>query len=562
MNITSFEDIEKIDADLASLFLRPDEAVNWIYAVEHGIKDWIAESNKQHWEIVRYVSEQRGILGKLKKDKKTARLTREDCASVLLKFCPNAFKEGETISALKSSMEHYQFATIWKELDKKPDGHIVRPLIKTVENLLDQKPIIESHNEEKKPTLEDLVEEYLKREIEMPTQERFPRSKVCIRPQYENISPAISIETYNSEKFLKEHKPSHIIAYEFVDGVLQKNKLNEFIGQYYDKGVKLFIVSSSGMLPDVRALATDKNIGYVLLNPNSKMTSEDYILPRSIEDYTRYQHDLEVLSGAKTMTSPILIMDDSRLTSSMADVLSKHGVVVKKHRLLDIPFISKDKIEKRANQLTEEGVKERILMFKRLSSLNIDPSIDPLDYADLSIDPFEHAASNSLSYIVEDIEEFQLGILNIEKNYVILNSKGLNNYKRYRFTMAHELGHYILHSHLFKEQGIVSVGESEETLSISINDSRRIEYQANLFASYLLMPMALVVTIYEHLFETIIHKNYGDTLRPLYYNPMQPETFESYNKVVGSMARLLGVSLQAMNIRLQSLGLLNMPKWQ
>ena len=110
MKITSFDDIEKIDDDLASLFLRPDEAVNWIYAVEHGIKDWIAENNKQHWEIVRYVSEQRGILGKLKKDKKTARLTREDFASVLLKFCPNAFKEGETISALKSSMEHYQFA--------------------------------------------------------------------------------------------------------------------------------------------------------------------------------------------------------------------------------------------------------------------------------------------------------------------------------------------------------------------------------------------------------------------------------------------------------------------
>lgn len=550
MKITSFDDIEKIDDDLASLFLRPDEAVNWIYAVEHGIKDWIAENNKQHWEIVRYVSEQRGILGKLKKDKKTARLTREDFASVLLKFCPNAFKEGETISALKSSMEHYQFATIWKELDKKPDGHIVRPLIKTVENLLDQKPIIESHNEEKKPTLEDLVEEYLKREIEMPTQERFPRSKVCIRPQYEKISPAISIETYNSEKFLKEHKPSHIIAYEFVDGVLQKNKLNEFIGQYYDKGVKLFIVSSSGMLPDVRALATDKNIGYVLLNPNSKMTSEDYILPRSIEDYTRYQHDLEVLSGAKTMTSPILIMDDSRLTSSMADVLSKHGVVVKKHRLLDISFISKDEIEKRANAITEKDVEERILMLRSLSTLN----------KELSIDPFFYAESSGLGHSVEVMEDsFQLGCLDVVRNHVILNSTGMNNYDRFRFTMAHELGHYILHSPLFKAQRVVSVGESNETLSISKSYSRRLEYQANIFASYLLMPKELVCRLYQIYFELHIHRRFGDKLHALYYNPMQPETFESYNNVVGSMAKLLGVSLQAMNIRLKSLGLLKMP---
>ena len=562
MKITSFDDIEKTDDDLASLFLRPDEAVNWIYAVEHGIKDWIAENNKQHWEIVRYVSEQRGILGKLKKDKKTAMLTREDFASVLLKFCPNAFKEGETISALKSSMEHYQFATIWKELDKMPDGHIVRPLIKTVENLLDQKPIIESHEEEKKPTLEDLVEKYLRLNVD-EQRNRFPLSKVCIRPQYNDVCPAISVETYKSEKFLNDHRPSHIDAYEFIDGELLINKLYEFIGQYYDKGVKLYIVSSSGLRPNVRALAKDNGIGYVRLNPNSEMTSECYELERTIEDYTKQRHYLDILAGTKPMTTPILIMDGSMLTSSMADVLSEHGVAVKKHRLLNIPYLPDDEIEKRANELTEEGVKERILMFKRLSSLNIDPSIDPLDYADLSIDPFEYAASNGLSYKVEYIEEeFQLGILNIEKNYVILNSKGLNNYKRYRFTMAHELGHYILHSHLFKEQGIVSVGESEETLSISINDSRRIEYQANLFASYLLMPMALVATIYEHLFETIIHKDYGDTLRPLYYNPMQPETFESYNNVVGSMAKLLGVSLQAMNIRLQSLGLLNMPKWQ
>lgn len=550
MKITSYEDIEKIDADLASMFLRPEEAKNWIYAVEHGIKDWIAENNKQHWEIVRYVSKKRGILGKLKKDKKTARLTREDFAKVLLKFCPNAFKEGETVSALKSSMEHYQFATIWKKLDKQPDGHIVRPLIKTVEKLLDQKPEIELHKEEKKPTLEDLVEEYLRREIEMPTQERFPRSKVCIRPQYEKISPAISIETYNSEKFLKEHKPSHIIAYEFVDGVLPINKLNEFVGQYYDKFVKLFIVSSSGLLPDVRALAIEKNIGYVRLDPNSKMTSEDYILPRSIEDYSKYQHDLNVLMGAKAMTMPILIMDDSRLTYSMADVLNAHGVVVKNHRLLDIPFMSYDEIETCANSITKMDVEERLQKLERLSVWN----------KDLSLDPFHYADSHGLKYDVEVINDScQLGRLDVEKNHVILNSIGKNNYDRYRFTMAHEFGHYILHSPLFKQQRVVSVGESEETISISKSDSRRVEHQANIFASYLLMPKKLVGTLYYHFYDFFIQKIYGGSIQPLYYNPNQPETWSSYKNVVVRIAHVLGVSQQALIIRLKSLGLLKMP---
>lgn len=562
MKITSYEDIEKIDADLASMFLRPEEAKNWIYAVEHGIKDWIAENNKQHWEIVRYVSEQRGILGKLKKDKKIW-LKREDFARVLLKFCPNAFREGETVGALKSSMEHYQFATIWKELDKMPDAHIVRPLIKNVEDLLDQKPVIESHEEESKPTLEDLLEEYLRVEIEEPNKDRFPRSIVCVRPQYDGVSPAISLETYHSEKLLKEHLPSHVEAYEFVDGVLQEDELYGLHGRYVGKYMKLFIVSSSGLLPKVRALATEMHIGYVRLNPNSKMTSDDYILRRSIEDHTKYQHDLMVLTGEKTMTTPILIMDGSMLTSSLADVLTAKGVVVKSHRLLEIPFLSNDEIEKIADDLTEKDVVERIRMFKCLSKWDIDPSIDTLDYTDLSIDPFIYAESHGLSHTTEVIEaQSQLALLEVGKKHVILNSGGLDNYNRFRFSMAHEFGHYILHSHLFKEQGVVSVGESDETLSISSNDSRRIEYQANLFASYLLMPKALVATIYEHLFETQIHQVYGDSLRALYYNPDQRETWVPYNNVVGKMAKLLGVSLQAMNIRLQSLGLLNMPKWQ
>lgn len=558
-NIKSIIDIEKIDADLARLFQRPDEAVNWIYAVEHGIKDWIAENNKQYWEVVRFVSEQRGILGTYKKDN-NIRLTRRDFARVLLKFCPDAIKEGETVNALKSSMDHYQFATELKSIDKQFSSHVVRNHIKDIENLLDQKPIIESQEEESKPTLENLLENYLRDVIEESNKDRFPRSKVCIRPQYDGISPAISIETYNSEKFLKEHKPSQIIAYEFVDGVLLKNKLNEFIGQYYDKGVKLFIVSSSGLLPDVRALATERNIGYVRLNPNSKMTSEDYILPRSIEDYTKFQHDLKVLTGEKSMTTPILIMDDLMLTSSLTDVLIERGVVVKSHRSLVIPYLTNDEIEKRADDLTEKDVVEKIKMFRYLSSLTIDQSIDTLDYVDLSINPFLYAKSHGLSYTSKVIEvQSQLALLDVKKKHVTLNAKGLDNYERYRFSMAHEFGHYILHSDLFKKQGVASVGESPETLSLSANNLHRLEYQANLFASYLLMPKALVAIIYERLFETKIHRVYGDTLRPLYYSPKQSETWPSYNNVVVKMASILGVSQQALIIRLKSLGLLNMP---
>lgn len=546
MKIRSFEDIKKIDDELACLFLRPDEAGNWIYAVENSIKEWIGKYNKQYWEVVRYVSEKRGILGKLEQDNTTIQLTREDFAKVLLKFCPNAVKQGETIRALKSSMDHYQFASIWKKLDKKPDAHIVRPRIKEVEDLLDKKYIIESNEEESSPTLEDLLVEYLRREVD-EQENKFPRSKICIRPQYDGINPAISVETYKSEQLLNENRPSHIEAYEFYDGVLQKSKLDELTGQYYNKPVKLFIVSSRGLLPEVRALATNRNIGYVRLNPNKKMTSENYILPRSINDYTKDQHYLKELADEKPLTLPILILDDSMISSSLTDVLCEHGVVVKNHRLLNIPFLSDDGIEKITNDLTAKDVEIRIQMIKKNNIQNVD----------LSLDPFAYATSCGLNYKTEMLDgDFQLGRLDVEKNLVILNSAGLYNNNRYRFTMAHELGHYTLHAPLFREQGIVSVGESEETLTISNKISLRLEYQANKFASCLLMPKELVGVLYVYYFQRCVHQIYGDNLHALYYNPEQRETWQSYNCVVGNMARNFGVSLQAMNIRLKSLDLL------
>jgi hypothetical protein len=73
------------------------------------------------------------------------------------------------------------------------------------------------------------------------------------------------------------------------------------------------------------------------------------------------------------------------------------------------------------------------------------------------------------------------------------------------------------------------------------------------------MPEKLVRKLYASLFEVFVHQVYGDKFHPLYFNPNQPETWHSYNSVVRNMARLFVVSVKAMEIRLKSLGLLNMP---
>ena len=544
MKITSFEDINTIDAELASLFLRPDEAINWINAVEGDIKDWIDKHNKQYWEVVRYVSFQRGILGKLMADKKTTRLTRNDFAKVLHKFCPQAYKEDETDDALASSMGHYQFVEELKKIDETSLGHVVRQHVKVVEDLFDKQPIQETPKPQA-PTLEDKVEEYLRATVD-DDENRYPCSIVCVRPQYDNCCPALSVETYHSREFYKNKQPSHIVAYEFLDGVMTKEKLYELIGRYNRKRmIKLFVVSSKGLLSDVRILASDNDIGYIRLNFNEEMTSENYELPRSAGKYDKWRYKMDMLIGLKPMTEPLLIMDDADVKTSFKDVLKYNGVVLKKKKeQLYIPYLSKEEIEELANNLSVDDVETQIEMFWECGFLNVD----------LSIDPFSYVKALGLSYNTTDLDEDILGWLDVRKNHITLNIHGLNNFHRYRFTMAHELGHFLMHAPLFKEKGVFSIEESNETLNKGKTD--RLEYQANRFASYLLMPEKLVRFLYGEFFYRYVSQVHGDKFHPLYYNPSQCETWESHENGVGKMSRLLGVSKLAMEYRLMELALL------
>jgi len=70
------------------------------------------------------------------------------------------------------------------------------------------------------------------------------------------------------------------------------------------------------------------------------------------------------------------------------------------------------------------------------------------------------------------------------KDWLLLYNKAVSSAGRVRFTQAHELGHYILHRQL-KE----SFQCSDDDMLNWSKDERDIEAQADLFASYLLMPL-------------------------------------------------------------------------
>lgn len=126
----------------------------------------------------------------------------------------------------------------------------------------------------------------------------------------------------------------------------------------------------------------------------------------------------------------------------------------------------------------------------------------------------EHHPDGSIPIPIEEIVEIKLGIKVIPapgllrygidaflthdfKEIYIDEMQYFELENRARFTFAHELGHYCLHRKYFEEAVFSSVKEWAEFV---LTDIRRdpLETQANMFASYVLLPTSNLGVEYEN----------------------------------------------------------------
>ena len=127
-----------------------------------------------------------------------------------------------------------------------------------------------------------------------------------------------------------------------------------------------------------------------------------------------------------------------------------------------------------------------------------------------------------------DIDNYELvvvssGTILIEANLL----ECVNLHGRFRFTLAHELAHWILHRELFAETNSAAA-HSTDTANDDI-----IEWQANYLAQAMLMPTGQVKRGFYALVQTT-----------------------SRVEIIHKLATIFEVSKQAMGIRLQELGLI------
>lgn len=152
----------------------------------------------------------------------------------------------------------------------------------------------------------------------------------------------------------------------------------------------------------------------------------------------------------------------------------------------------------------------------------------------MPVDPAQLADYLGIEVRLEQFEGDVSGLLLRQPDRTIIAINKADAPARRRFTIAHELGHFVL-----KHQGEIFVDHS----TINRRDSRssaaidKQEIEANAFAAALLMPTEWVVAEAEALFDAGVDPS----------------------NVGAQLANRFGVSQHAMNFRLVNLGLIQPP---
>lgn len=209
-------------------------------------------------------------------------------------------------------------------------------------------------------------------------------------------------------------------------------------------------------------------------------------------------------------------------------------------RVMDIGFIPERRIERAANQLLAE--------FGQRFSPVADPAV-----------PVEGILESFLDWTLEfdDLVTLHnlpdaLGAIYLRSRRVVIDmsldpTEHPNMEGRYHFTLAHEIGHIRLHQPVLDVAGPNQTPQGEIILCRDTGRTKKpqMEWQADRFASYLLMPADMVRAAWVELTDDGAPICTADTYGAIHAAMLGQE-----------MASIFHVSGDAMRIRLETMSLL------
>ena len=314
------------------------------------------------------------------------------------------------------------------------------------------------------------------------------------------------------------------------------SKLNQ-VGEHNTKG---YFFCTSSLQQSALDLAKAKKMGIAIISDENIFTWLNHRKERGI-----LGNNLKLVTGQLNGSSnnplPFFGYADGWSYESLPDMLIALGVIdhyTPNEKYLVVPFLSDIEIEKRINDL---GIQ--------------------MCYDNLKLDTDKLCELISILYDVNFIFDQSLnsnGITSILGKIIydpleIYITKDLPfDQDRFRFTLAHEIGHMVLHSSLMSPYFDLSMNEGpiNKDRPFSYESRRRMEAQANVFASELLIPFSPLSILVQTFFA-----------KERIFKGHMVLDHQSRNQIVAfsllkEIATEFGVSIEAAKIRLIKLGLL------
>lgn len=364
-------------------------------------------------------------------------------------------------------------------------------------------------------------------------------SKVFLKKKYETkdnpngVIIDVSIETYSPDS--KEISILTIIECKDYASAVDIGEIREFNDKIKEVGAqKGYLFATSCFQDGARAKAKANHIGLAVVH--------------DFDDY-------------KWITRRIAIRDKEETISNIIKTLTGS------YNGSDFAFAAEGKdYYTNYYDFLHEDVGLPIKQTFSIDYLTNDSIIDKL-HKELNLSQNTHTiiSDNDLLQFISDrnysvkpaaLKNKVLGEIDFDKKIVYFSDILEVGCPRWRFTIAHELGHIILHADSIIRAKIEAIeecldDEKDDSCNVSDKTITKMEIQANLFASYLLLPKDAFIAEYYRLFKTQGIRNF-----PYLVYDEKPWNMSCYNFVLNKLSTHFNVSKAVIINRLKELDFL------
>jgi Zn-dependent peptidase ImmA (M78 family) len=304
----------------------------------------------------------------------------------------------------------------------------------------------------------------------------------------------ITIETFMPGA--KEYSMLTIIECKNLNHKVPVDDVEEFaakIRQIGENNTKGIIISQKGFQKGALSFGKSNKLGICIVEQKEKLQWISYRKDREAGIIS--SEIKEKILGKENNESNFGALFRNRTFDNIPDLLIDLGVIDKyyqKSKYIEVKYLSDSQIESNVLELT----RHKDFYYRGHLDLNLLSKYLESKY-NLKIE-FEKVSNKSF-----------LGKLNYENNEIAINEELNDNITKKRFTIAHEIGHFILHRIYSNQLSEINDKEIDVNEFGDTDSNKRMEIQANLFASQLLMPFEQIKPLAEKYFtEERIHKGY------------------------------------------------------